>query len=108
MCFQCSISCKTCSDDSSAVDCISCSPPKVLQKTNSSDIKGECKDLCDDGWYNLSGMCDQCHLSCKTCSDGNTTEDCTSCLGDNNVLQKVNSSSNDPYIGKCQSECNEG
>ena len=78
MCLQCSISCKTCSDDSSAVDCTSCSPPKVLQKINSSDIKGECKDLCDDGWFNTSEVCQKCDRTCQQCS-GLGNQNCSSC-----------------------------
>ena len=52
-----------------------------------------CKRQCPDGQYAslTDNTCQPCHLTCKTCTNGNTKSNCLSCSLDNNYDPKTGS-----------------
>ncbi|KAL4487128.1 hypothetical protein ABPG72_001580 [Tetrahymena utriculariae] len=70
-CYPCISICKTCSGSSSS-DCLSCSPPNVLQVN-------KCQAECDKGYFYSSAdnKCMKCDLNCKTCE--NKSAECLTC-----------------------------
>jgi proprotein convertase subtilisin/kexin type 5 len=89
VCYQCSANCERCTaaSDESCSSCL----------TGFKHYLGnQCVDPCPDGYYDNSGTCELCHISCETCSGGNQLTNCLSC----NETRKYFTSNN-----TCLDEC---
>lgn len=86
-CESCDASCATCSIPGDPTACTSCTTGTLVNGNCETDGNGNGGVDCSDGTAaNDQGVCEPCHISCRTCLAPNNPNRCTSCSRDKRLV----------------------
>ena len=72
----------------------------IQTNNNKYNYNSKCYDICPNGTYNNSFICENCHSDCKTCEKSSEIDstNCKSCSSNDKFL----------YFGNCVTNCSNG